>query len=114
MNKWPTAGRADGRDLARLRRAPEKAVDAACVTYLRMRGYHVSRLQQARASKQALGLPDLFAMKPGHGGFFVELKAPGGRLSRLQEAWHLCARAAGVRVLVVTSAADLAAALEAP
>jgi len=106
VKAWPTAGRADRRD------SPEKRVDRAVMAYLQMRHWHVTRLQQTRASKITPGVPDLYIMRPGHGAYWVELKAPGGRLSRYQEAWHLMARAAGVRVLVVTSAAELAAALE--
>ena len=46
------------------------------------------------------GAPDRLVMLPGR-NILVELKAPGGRLSRLQEVEHKRLRAAGFDVRVV-------------
>lgn len=72
------------------------------MTLLRALGFHVSRFQQTRASRQTIGVPDLWI---GHPGWqlsgWLELKAPGGRLSPAQRAWHATAHASGARVAVV-------------
>lgn len=47
------------------------------------------------------GAPDRLVLLPGRGPLFVELKAPGGRISRLQEVEHRRLRAAGGRVMVI-------------
>lgn len=88
------------------RRAPEKAVQAACKRLLTLAGFHVSDLSQSRATQQTAGLPDLYAMGHGH-AVWVEVKAPNGRVTPAQEAWHETARANGQTVLVPRSAADL-------
>lgn len=46
------------------------------------------------------GAPDRLVMLPGR-NILVELKAPGGRISRLQEVEHKRLRAAGFDVRVV-------------
>lgn len=46
------------------------------------------------------GAPDRLVMLPGR-NLLVELKAPGGRISRLQEVEHKRLRAAGFDVRVV-------------
>jgi hypothetical protein len=90
------------------RRAPEKAVQGAVTKALKTLGFHVSDLSQPRASMQTPGLPDLYAMHAQWKvAFWVEVKAPGGRLSRGQEAWHREAHASGVRVMTVDSVAAL-------
>jgi hypothetical protein len=90
------------------RKAPEKAVQRAVTKALKTLGFHISDLSQPRASMQTPGLPDLFAMHAGWKvAFWVEVKAPGGKLSVAQEAWHREAHASGVRVMTVDSVAAL-------
>ncbi len=96
-----------------LRRREEKDVDAAVVELLRGLGWRVSRFQQARESKITRGVPDLYAMHPRLKlAVWIELKAPDGRRSPAQAAWHQAAAECGVPVLVTTSAADLAEQLQ--
>jgi hypothetical protein len=83
------------------RRAPEKRVQAAVKRNLKTLGFHVSDLSQPRASMQTPGLPDLFAMHARYGAVWIEVKAPGGKLSANQRAWHELAAQAGVRAAVV-------------
>ena len=85
---------------------PEKAVQRSITLFLAALGYHVSDFSQPRASMQTPGIPDLHAMGHGH-AFWIEVKAPRGRVSPAQAAWHEAARAAGQMVLVARSAADL-------
>lgn len=47
------------------------------------------------------GAPDRLVALPGKPPLFVELKAPGGRLSRLQMVEHKRLRAVGLEVRVV-------------
>jgi hypothetical protein len=47
------------------------------------------------------GAPDRLVLLPEQAPTLVELKAPGGRLSRLQDVEHKRLRAAGFRVLVI-------------
>lgn len=46
------------------------------------------------------GVPDRLCMFPDHGAFFVELKAPEGRLAPWQERCHKKLRYYGQRVYV--------------
>lgn len=48
------------------------------------------------------GNPDRIVLMPGGRIFFVELKAPGGRLAPVQRLWHARAAALGTTVQVVT------------
>lgn len=47
------------------------------------------------------GAPDRLVKIPGRPLLLIELKAPGGRLSRLQQVEHKRLRAAGLEVRVV-------------
>lgn len=47
------------------------------------------------------GAPDRLVLIPGRTPVFVELKAPGGRISRLQSVEHRRLREAGCKVLIV-------------
>lgn len=90
------------------RSAPEKAVQRAVADALARMGFRVSDLSQPRASMQTPGLPDLYAHHPRWRiCLWVEVKAPRGRLSPTQAAWHEAERAAGGTVVVARSAADL-------
>lgn len=51
------------------------------------------------------GAPDRFVML--HGGFFVELKAPGGKLRVEQKREMDLMRRMGIRAYVATSAKDI-------
>jgi hypothetical protein len=79
----------------------EKAVDAVVTRALRDLGFHVTRLQQPRATKQTPGTPDLYARHRRFGRVWIELKAPGKKPSPAQLAWHADERDCGGRVLVV-------------
>lgn len=52
------------------------------------------------------GAPDRLVMLPGR-YLFVELKAPGGRVSRLQDLEHRRLRAAGFDVRVIWKIEDI-------
>jgi VRR-NUC domain len=96
-------GRADFR---KPKRTPEKDVQRAVVQLLRLRHIRFFDTSQPRAAMVTAGLPDLIVCPPGR-LLFVEVKAPGGTLSRPQRAfWTLC-RAAGVPYHVVHSAAEM-------
>lgn len=124
MSDEPSTPRANDRFIARRgqspvrRRAAEKAVQYACKQYLRLRGAAVWDTSQPMRALITPGLPDLVAFLPRPDGgaelVFIECKAPGGRLSPAQAQFRAAALAAGVRYLVAASAAELAAALDAP
>lgn len=84
----------------------EKAIAAEVVQALRTIGCHVSSTQQARASRQTIGMPDLYATHAAWGvAAWIEVKRPGEQPRPSQVEWHERTRAAGVHVLVVTNAA---------
>lgn len=86
---------------------PEKAIAGEVVRALRQVGYHVSSTQQARASRQTEGMPDLFVAHPAWRIYaWIELKTQKGRCSPAQLAWHAAVLASGCPVLVVRGAAD--------
>jgi hypothetical protein len=85
----------------------EKHIAADIVRELRAIGCEVSSTQQTRSSRQTEGMPDLYATHEAWGvAAWLEVKRPGGKPSKTQREWHERTRAAGVHVLVVTSAAD--------
>lgn len=57
------------------------------------------------------GVPDRLVVLPGGRIVFVEVKAPGGRLSKLQDVEIARLRALGARVAVIWSADDVEGAL---
>jgi len=57
------------------------------------------------------GVPDRLVVLPGGRVIFVEVKAPGGRLSKLQEIEIARLRTQGARVTVIWSASDVEGAL---
>jgi hypothetical protein len=74
------------------------AFDLACEAS----GWHVTRTSQKRRSRVTPGMPDRFVAHPVHRLYaWVELKAPGGRLSAAQTEWIAAVRSAGCPVLVV-------------
>ncbi len=96
---------------------PERAIQAACIEYLRYRGYYVQRLnsggiRDARhnlVTLAAAGTPDVLAIKDGW-ALFVEVKRPGNKPTARQEAMMETLRSYGARCLVATSVEDLQAA----
>lgn len=92
----------------RKRVAREKPVQQAVKDTLEAASFLVSDLSQPRASMQTPGLPDLYAVsKRFKLAIWVEVKAPGGELSRAQRRWHEDARAAGAIVVSVWGVDDM-------
>lgn len=86
----------------------EKQIAGEIVTALRMVGFDVSSTQQSRASRQTEGMPDLHISHAAWGiaGWWIEVKRPGERPSKVQREWHERHRAAGGVVIVATSAEE--------
>lgn len=92
----------------------EKAVQREVTRFLSALGFDVDDMSQPRATMQAEGIPDLYAVHAGLSlRLWVECKSATGRLRPAQAAWHERERAAGGTVLVARSAADLVAPLKA-
>ena len=75
----------------------ERDVERALVKRVKAEGGEVRKVQWIGRR----GAPDRLVLLPDRGPLFVELKAPGGRLSRLQDVEHRRLRAAGCRVMVI-------------
>lgn len=91
----------------------EKRAQTAVVRNLRLLGMFVTTFSQPRRTMQTPGVPDLFACHGRWGiSLWIEMKAPGGRLSTAQAVWHREARAAGQNVITATSTADVVAELK--
>ena len=72
---------------------------------MRGRGWLVTKIHGG--PHQRAGLPDLMVIVPPHGlTFWVEVKRPGGVLTKLQEATAGKLREAGSPVYVATSSED--------
>ena len=73
----------------------ESHVAKSCRTVLELRGWKVLRLpvglfktlDDRHHSVGEVGLPDYVALHGDFRPFFVEVKRPGGKLSRIQEIW---------------------------
>ena len=90
----------------------EKQIEAGIALDLRRLGWHVTKTSQhARPQGMTAGIPDLYAMHPRHGGIWIEVKTPKGRLRDSQKAWHADAERCGVPVVVARSTADVLGAL---
>ena len=63
------------------------------------------------ASPSRRGVPDRLIVLPGGRVMFVEVKAPGGRLSKLQEFEIARLRSLGASVVVIWSVNEIAGAL---
>lgn len=78
----------------------ERTIQRRVVAHFRAMGWSVYPTNQRptgkRASRNAKGFPDLWCMKPGHGGLFFEVKAPHGQPSPAQVSFQAACRAAGV------------------
>lgn len=59
----------------------EQQIQAKKIKELEDKGYYVIKLINTNKN----GIPDLIAIPPGSDVLFVEVKTPGGRISKLQE-----------------------------
>lgn len=59
-------------------------------------GCSVDSTQQYRPSRQAVGIPDFYVMRAGLGGWWHEVKRPGGKQSAGQVDFQRRCEAAGV------------------
>ena len=62
----------------------ERDVQRAVVAFYRRVGCSVYATSQSRPSRIAEGLPDLYVLHVTRGGWWHEVKAPGGKLSPAQ------------------------------
>jgi hypothetical protein len=81
----------------------ERDIERALVKAVKAAGGEVRKLMWI--GRRAA--PDRLVKLPGKEPVFVELKAPGGRLSRLQDLEHRRMRAVGLRVEVVWRVEDI-------
>jgi hypothetical protein len=97
--------------LRRRRQQPERAIQRAVLDHLAWRAPHVVAFHVAnggfrqpieaailKSQGVVAGIPDLCLVCGGR-AFFLELKAPGGRLSQTQVDCHARLRAAGATVM---------------
>jgi hypothetical protein len=84
----------------------EQDVALACDSLATQLGWAVDRLEQRRASKIVRGIPDRRYHRPGQ-RIWVELKAPGGKLTATQHAWLLSELDAGAMATVIDDEAQL-------
>jgi len=93
---------------------PERAIQASIMTYLRLRGYYVLRLNagalpnaQGRSVRMLpAGTPDLLAIKAGR-ATFVEVKRPGKMPTERQRLMMETLRLYGARCICATSIDEL-------
>lgn len=81
----------------------ERDIERALVKAVKAKGGEIRKL--AWVGRRAA--PDRLVKLPGRQVMFVELKAPGGRLSRLQEVEHRRLLAIGLDVRVVWRVEDI-------
>lgn len=84
----------------------EALIQKSIIKYLQLRGFKVYKI----SDRFRAGIPDLYACRDGL-SCWIEVKAPGGRLSKLQEFEIDQLRAAGITVLVAHSVEDVKAML---
>ena len=89
----------------------EKSIQSAIVDWLRLRGRLVFEFGKPGGHRELrgslpVGFPDLLTIRDGW-YVFLEVKAPGGRLSQAQRALHAEMRGAGCHVYVVRSLEDV-------
>lgn len=90
------------------RRAPEKIVERECDAALAALGFDVTRFSQPRRTMQTEGIPDRYIRSRRFGiRLWVEYKAPGGRVSVEQRAWHHMELASDGDVITVWGVSDL-------
>ena len=73
----------------------------------------VYSLSQGRTTRQSAGLPDLWVMHPKTGGFWIEVKAPDGRLREHQSLFADRCKRCNVGYVCASSLAIVQAYLEA-
>lgn len=81
----------------------ERDIERALVKRVKAKGGEIRKLMWI--GRRAA--PDRLVKMPGQQVVFVELKAPGGKLSKLQELEHRRLRAIGLRVEVVWKIEDI-------
>ncbi len=74
----------------------EKDVQTRVARFYASCGCHVYSTSQYRASRMAIGIPDLYVVHPRIGGFWHEVKRPGGKQSDGQHLFQVEVEAAGV------------------
>jgi len=76
----------------------ERDVARSVVAFLETCGCHVYSLQdrRPRATRNTPGLPDLYVLHRQLGGFWVELKAPGGKQTVEQVSFQATCGRCGV------------------
>ena len=105
------------------RMAPEAREQARLVAGLRRAGYMVAAIpnggsrdarEGANLKVQGVlaGMPDLVVMLPGGQTVWIEMKAPGGRVSPAQKDVHSRLLELGHRVIVAYSAEEAVSGLE--
>lgn len=91
----------------------ESAIQGEIWTALERIGCKVSSTSQYRPSRQALGMPDLFVVHVAWKVHtWLEVKRPGEKPTKVQEAWHAASREAGCPVYVVHSAEEALRAID--
>jgi hypothetical protein len=93
---------------------PERAIQASMMTYLRLRGYYVLRLnagalpnaQGRPVHMLPAGCPDLLAIKAGR-ATFIEVKRPGKMPTERQRLMMETLRLYGARCICATSVEEL-------
>lgn len=86
--------------------ATENNVAAACDALARDLRWNVDRIDQRRRTKIVEGIPDRRYHRPGQ-RVWVELKAPGGKLTQAQYDWLLSELDAGALAAAVDDVAQL-------
>lgn len=80
----------------------ERTIERAVLRECRRRGWLCIKLQ----SPGLIGLPDRLVIQPGGRVCFLELKQPGGRVSRQQRLWLQLLNSLGVTAAVAYSVAE--------
>ena len=84
----------------------ESMIQRDIMKYLQLWGFKVFKL----SDRFRAGIPDLYAARYGK-SYWFEVKAPGGRVSKIQEYELQQLRDAGLVAMVVRSVAEVAAAV---
>ncbi len=82
----------------------EKSIEQALVRYVNRLGGIAYKF----TAPSRRGVPDRLVVLPGGRVIFVEVKAPGGRLSPLQEIEITRLRSLGAQVAIIRSTQDIA------
>jgi hypothetical protein len=89
-------------------RLDENAVGALCDSLMTQLGWTVERYEQRRASRICEGLPDRrYVHRARQLRIWVELKAPGKKMTREQRAWLLSELDAGGLATVIDDVSQL-------